>query len=537
MTLDQLIAWLDEAVARMRVSSDTAHVRRMYARLDGVGVDWAFRTEWHKLACNVAKKLGESAPPFPSEPGARSKRKRRLPEPDPPPPTTSRKRGGPASRPASVPRRRAPRPQPLSIEVNPQLQAAFNAVAAGRPIVFVTGGAGTGKSTFIRELRARFPERNSVVLAPTGVAALTAGGQTIHSFCNLPLRPFVAGDAKPDDERRDILRALDLMVIDEISMVRADTLDGVDEFLRVNRESNETFAGVQLVLVGDLFQLPPVVTARDQPLLADRYASPYFFAAHALKGRTFRPIVLETVYRQNDASFAALLASIRDGEGVEEAVRQLNDRCAGRPLDGRHLILTPRRDAAATSNERELAALKGRAWNYEAQREGSFAHVPEDRLPAPARLALKKNAQVMFVRNDPERRWVNGTIGVVTELTTERIRVQTDDDIHDVEPVEWQDIEYSYDRKEKKIVDEVAGTYTQFPLMPAWAVTIHKAQGLTLARVEVDLDRGAFAEGQVYVALSRCQTLEGLSLRRPIRPWEVRTSAAARQFYAKFVRR
>ncbi|HEX3577465.1 MAG TPA: DNA topoisomerase I, partial [Thermoanaerobaculia bacterium] len=291
---------------------------------------------------------------------------------------------------------------------------------------------------------------------------------------------------------------------------------------------------VQLVLVGDLFQLPPVVTPRDEELIGRLYATPHFFSARSLRGLKFFPIELEIVYRQRDASFAALLASIRDGQGAGEAVRRLNESCVGRELEGRHLILVPTRKAAADENEARLAALPGTPRTYEARCEGSFVKAGEDRLPAPRTLALKAGAQVMFVRNDVERRWVNGTVGVVKSLHDDKVVVRLDDGTtHDVETIEWQDIRYAADEKTKEIVDEVAGTFVQFPLMPAWAVTIHKAQGLTLARVMVDLARGAFAEGQVYVALSRCQTIGGLSLRRAVRVQEVRCSEAARVFYGK----
>ena len=243
--------------------------------------------------------------------------------------------------------------------------------------------------------------------------------------------------------------------------------------------------------------------------------------------------MLEIVYRQRDASFAEMLAKIRDGEGAGDAVRQLNERCVGRALTGQHLILVPTRKAAAAENDARLAKLPGPERAYTARREGTFETAPDDRLPAPPRLALCKGAQVMFVRNDSERRWVNGTLGIVKELHDTYVRVRLDDGpSFEVERIEWQDVRYALN-EEKRIVEEVAGTYEQFPLMPAWAVTIHKAQGLTLARVLVDLDRGAFAEGQVYVALSRCQTLEGLSLRRPVRLAEVRCSESARAFYAK----
>jgi len=541
MTLDDLVGWVDAAMARlpggMMNRKRSRHARKLYRILDQQGCQWELREPWHALAVKVARLLDEAVPEPASEvsPEPRTRTPWRPPEPPPKPKRAERpprvweRRDD--ERPA---RRRLAKPVPQPIEINPQLQAAFDAVAADRPIIFVTGGAGTGKSTFIRELRARFPEKQSVVLAPTGVAALNAGGQTIHSFCRLPLLPVMPQDIRRLEER-DVIEALDLLIIDEISMVRADVFDGIDAFLRVNRKSEQPFGGVQIVLVGDLFQLPPVVTTRDEVLIGQLYATPHFFSARCLKGLKFFPIELEIVYRQRDASFASLLACIRDGEGAADAVRRLNESCVGRVLKGQHLILVPTRKAAAEENEARLEALPGKLRTYEARCEGTFVNAGDDRLPAPQQLALKRDAQVMFVRNDAiERRWVNGTVGVVASLHDAKIVVRLDDGTtHDVEPVEWQDIRYAVDEKTKAIVEEIGGTYVQFPLMPAWAVTIHKAQGLTLARVMVDLARGAFAEGQVYVALSRCQTMEGLSLRRAVRAREVRCSEAARGFYDK----
>ncbi|HEV7488169.1 MAG TPA: DEAD/DEAH box helicase [Thermoanaerobaculia bacterium] len=540
MTLDDLVEWVDAAMARLPsgiVNRKRAkHVRKLYRILDEEGCDWNIREPWYALALKVARLLNETAPEKPTEhlPEPRTRTPWRPSEPAPKKPKR-------AEKPPPVERRRDERPtrrrlakaKPQPIEINAQLQAAFDAVAAGRQIIFVTGGAGTGKSTFIRELRARFPEKQSVVLAPTGVAALNAGGQTIHSFCRLPLRPVMPQDVREVDEK-EVVEALELLIIDEISMVRADVLDGVDAFLRINRKSELPFGGVQVVLVGDLFQLPPVVTSRDEELIGQLYATPHFFSARCLKGLKFFPIELEIVYRQRDATFASLLACIRDGEGAADAVRRLNESCVGRELTGQHLILVPTRKAAAEENEARLAALPGKPRMYQARCEGSFVKAGEDRLPAPQTLALKPAAQVMFVRNDAERRWVNGTVGVVKSLHDDKVVVRLDDGTtHDVETIEWQDVRYGVDEKTKEIVDEVAGTFVQFPIMPAWAVTIHKAQGLTLARVMVDLARGAFAEGQVYVALSRCQTIGGLSLRRAVRVQEVRCSEAARAFYGK----
>lgn len=421
--------------------------------------------------------------------------------------------------------------------MNPQLEAAFNAVAAGKPIIFVTGGAGTGKSTFIRELRARFPERQSVVLAPTGVAALNAGGQTIHSFCKLPLRAVTPDDVRELDDR-EVVANLDLLIVDEVSMVRADVMDGLERFLRVNRKSTAPFGGVQIVLVGDLFQLPPVVTSSDKQFLEMHYASPQFFSARCLQGLSFFPVELQVVYRQRDAAFANLLRSVRDGEGSASALAEINRQCVGRQLSGQYLILVLTRNAAADENALRLAALKGRERQYEATVNGTFGTGGDDRLPAPKTLALKPGAQVMFTRNDPEKRWVNGTLGIAETLREGTVGVRLENgELHEVDAVEWQNLVYSWDAGSRKIVEEVLGAFIQFPLMPAWAVTIHKAQGLTLARVAVDFGRGAFAEGQVYVALSRCQSLEGLSLARPVRAHEVRCSEAARAFYAKIRRR
>jgi hypothetical protein len=535
MTLDELIDWVDEAMDRLphgvKTRERVKHVRSLYRMLDPLGCNWEHRDDWHRLATKVAKVLKVPTPESPSKPSGRARKRKPPRRPSAPPP---RPKASPWPEPSK--RRLAKKPARHPIEINAQLQAAFDAVGSGRQIVFVTGGAGTGKSTFIRELRDRFPEKQSIVLAPTGVAALNAGGQTIHSFCHLPLRPVLPEDVhvEKEEEPRKVIKALQLLIIDEISMVRADVLDGVDTFLRLNRKSELPFGGVQIVLVGDLFQLPPVVTPRDAGLITQLYPSPHFFAARCLKGLKFFPVELEIVYRQKDAAFAALLACIRDGAGVAGAVGRLNESCVGRELTGRHLILVPTRKAAAEENDARLAALPGKPRTYVAVCEGTFVKAGEDRLPAPQNLVLKPDAQVMFVRNDGERRWVNGTIGMVTSLADDRVVVELDDGTEqDVEPVEWQDIRYALDEKTKTIVEEVAGTFIQFPLMPAWAVTIHKAQGLTLARVLVDLARGAFAEGQVYVALSRCQTMEGLSLRRPVRAGEVRCSEAAKGFYEK----
>ena len=537
MTFDELIDWVEEAIPRLPADharrQRVKHVRQMYKLLAESCIEWSFWQDWHALSKKIAKLVHEAVPPTPKRsPGHR-------PRSLPPDRATRKERKERAPRRSPWPdagkpeRRLAKKSKRETIEVNSELQIAFDAVKSGRQILFVTGGAGTGKSTFIRELRARFPEKQSVVLAPTGVAALNAGGQTIHSFCKLPPRLVTPQDIRKQKETA-LFEKLDMVVIDEISMVRADVLDGVDAFLRINRGKNVPFGGVQMVLVGDLFQLPPVVTQRDAPEIEQRYASPHFFSANSLKGLKFFPVELQIVYRQRDTTFATLLSRIRDGVGAAEAVAQLNSHCAGRELKGQHLILVPTREAAAAENDARLAALPGEPRVYEAVCEGTFEAASPDKLPAPKQLALKRDAQVMFVRNDPEKRWVNGTIGIVKKLRDGSIIVQVDDGTElEVEIIEWEDVHYALDEKTDTVVEEVAGVYKQFPLMPAWAVTIHKAQGLTLERVMVDLARGAFADGQVYVALSRCQSMEGLSLKRSVRASEVRCSEAAKGFYEK----
>jgi ATP-dependent DNA helicase PIF1 len=534
MTFDELLDWVDLALPRLkkrRIAKERrAHVERLHQILTNAGDEEQHSKDWFALAKKIATLLKEPVPDVP----AIAKLTRRRPRPAAAPVWGHHRQGQAYAR-TSV-KRRATRPPRESLQMNAQLDAAFAAVEKRRQIVFVTGGAGTGKSTFIHELRERLPDRKIVVLAPTGVAALNAGGQTIHSFCQLPLRAVRPEDIREIDER-EVVENLDLLVIDEVSMVRADILDGVERFLRVNRRSTAPFGGVQIVLVGDLFQLPPVVTSSDRPFLEERYASPHFFSAHCLRGLSFTPVELQVVYRQRDAEFATLLRSVRDGDDVASAVAEINRQCVGRALTGQYLILVPTRKAAAEENERRLEGLPGKARTYAARAEGTFGSGSDDRLPAPEKLALKRGAQVMFTRNDPEKRWVNGTVGIVDRMQDSSIAVKLADGVvHDVEVVEWQNLRYAWDESEKTIMEDVLGSFVQYPLMPAWSVTIHKAQGLTLARVAVDFGRGAFAEGQVYVALSRCQTLEGLSLARPVRAHEVRCSSEARSFYAKMRR-
>lgn len=437
----------------------------------------------------------------------------------------------------------SPRPRALcvgcclscgALEVTAEFREALALIEAGAPFVFLSGKAGTGKSTFIEYLRGRTKKQLAVV-APTGLAALQVGGQTIHSFFRLPAVPPDVSRVRRLRQRR-VFEKLELLVIDEVSMVRADLLDVVQSSLQVNRSSpGRLFGGVQIVAVGDLFQLPPVVAREEEErLLARRYASPYFFGAVCLRDRPLHFVELTEVFRQADRHFIRLLEAIREAECVEEAVDEINERCVGRELGEEAVILTATNAAAERVNKLRLGALPGGAVTLRGGIEGSFAAIQE-RLPAPLELALKRGAQVMFTKNDPERRWINGSLGRVLDISEKRLEVEVWDGSEHrhcvVEPVIWEAYAYEYDEAEDRIIPEVVGRYRQFPLRQAWAATIHKSQGLTLDQVLIDFGRGAFAPGQVYVALSRCRALSGISLSRPLRADEVYTDEGVKRFY------
>ena len=407
------------------------------------------------------------------------------------------------------------------MEKNQELRNAWDFVEHTGISIFLTGKAGTGKTTFLRALKEHSNKRN-VIVAPTGVAAMNAGGMTIHSFFQLPLSPFVPNANIKNrfdysKEKRKIMRTLDLLIIDEISMVRADVLDAIDSVLRRFREPNKPFGGVQLLMIGDLQQLTPVVTPTEEELLQRYYDTPYFFGSKALRSINYVTIELTHVYRQQDETFITLLNNIREGNVSESDLQRLNQRYdpTFQPKQGSDYIrLTTHNRMAESYNEDQLRNLPTRAYTFSAETEGNF---PEYNYPTDFNLTLKVGAQVMFIRNDNIGRFYNGRIGHVTYVDNEKISVLCpgDEEPFDVEAETWENTKYTLNEKTKQIEAEVQGTFKQYPLRLAWAITIHKSQGLTFEHAIIDA-QASFASGQVYVALSRCKSLEGLVLASPI---------------------
>ena len=407
---------------------------------------------------------------------------------------------------------------------NPELNLAWQFVKNTGTHVFLTGRAGTGKTTFLRTLKEQLPKR-MIVLAPTGIAAINAGGVTIHSFFQLPFSPYIPnttfraeGTFRFGREKQRIIRTTDLLVIDEISMVRADLLDAVDTVLRRYRDHGRPFGGVQLLLIGDLQQLPPVVKDADWALLSQYYDSPYFFSSNALRQTEYVTIELKTVYRQSDAAFLDLLNRIRENRADADTFQQLNRRVIPHfnpPEEEGYIRLTTHNHQAQQVNEAKLSEIELPSTSFRAEVEGTF---PEQSYPTDEVLTLKRHAQVMFVKNDTtgQGRYYNGMLGRVTELSPRGITVQNaDGEEIELDREEWTNARYVLDKKTQEIREEVEGIFRQYPLRLAWAVTIHKSQGLTFDRAIIDAQH-SFAHGQTYVALSRCRTLEGLVLSAPL---------------------
>lgn len=425
--------------------------------------------------------------------------------------------------------------QPIDLD-NQEMQKALQIIKFTRRSLFLTGKAGTGKSTFMRHIASTI-KKKSIILAPTGIAAINAGGSTLHSFFKLPFHPLLPNDSKYNarnirntlkynSEKCKLLREVELIIIDEISMVRADIIDFIDKVLRIyNRNMREPFGGKQLLLVGDIYQLEPVLKEEDKQLLSPIYPSSFFFDARVFREMQLVSVELRKVYRQRDPLFIELLDHIRSSEVNQADLNLLNNR-VNAPIgnDDSHLSITlsTRRDTVDYINEKQLSLLPGSSIVFNGNIQGDF---PESSLPTPMCLEVKTGAQILFVKNDKDKRWVNGTLGTIigfgdTEDGIIYVRTEDGRDL-DVQREIWSNVKYTFNEKEQKIEEQEIGTYEQFPLRLAWAITVHKSQGLTFNNVKIDFTGGVFAGGQTYVALSRCTSLKGISLQEPIRKSDI----------------
>jgi len=425
-------------------------------------------------------------------------------------------------------------------KTNPELQLANDFVRTTRQNIFLTGKAGTGKTTFLHSLKDSIDKR-LIITAPTGVAAINAGGVTLHSFFQIPFAPFVPGSEgfqqaqqrRFSKEKINIIRTLDLLIIDEISMVRADVLDAIDAVLRRYKHNNNPFGGVQLLMIGDLHQLPPVVKDDEWELLRGHYDSCYFFSSQALRQSELFSIELQTIYRQSEPHFIELLNHVRENQLDEQTLATLNSRYQPdfqAPQGDGYITLSTHNYSADAINNKQLNRLNNEAFHFAAEVDGNY---PEYNYPTAEHLQLKQGAQVMFVRNDnsEDKHYYNGKIGKIVRIDEQSIVVQCPDDDYEirVNPVLWENIKYTINPDNQQISEEIIGTFKQYPLRLAWAITIHKSQGLTFEKAIIDA-AAAFSHGQVYVALSRCKTFEGMVLSTPVTPKAIHTDTTVGQF-------
>jgi ATP-dependent DNA helicase PIF1 len=427
---------------------------------------------------------------------------------------------------------------PPGFVLDEDLAAAFHLLEFTSETFFLTGRAGTGKSSLLNYFR-KHTIKKYVVLAPTGLAALQVGGATIHSFFGFPLRVMLPDDPEivkwgKGHPRLRIVKKMDTLVIDEVSMLRADLLDAIDQSLRLNLGSDAPFGGKQVVFIGDVFQLAPVHSPTESELAGEEeYPNPYFFSARSFMQSRPRVVELKRIYRQNDEDFIYLLNRVRMGIASQEDLDTINERLETNGNDQPFAVtLTSVNAIADAVNQQRIIELKSPPFSYRASVDGKFH---SKLFPTSERLSLKVGAQVMMVKNDLQGKWVNGSIGVVESLTPEKVQVKfSDGSVHPVDRAVWENKSYTWDRAERKITFDVLGSFTQFPMKLAWAITIHKSQGLTFDNINIDLGRGAFTHGQLYVALSRCRTLEGIRLRSKIQLKDMIVDEAVGDFAGKF---